>query len=160
MRGVLDAFEELDRVVWVADSFEGLPEGDLIKYPKESDFPFHDYPQLTVNESEVKRNFKKNGLLHKNRVRFLKGWFRDTLFEAPIDELSVLRLDGDLYESTTDALNVLYHKLSIGGWCIVDDYGCVPACAEAVRDFFSSIGQLMPDLQEIDWTGVYWKKVS
>ena len=42
-----------------------------------------------------------------DRVRFLEGWFRDTLPTAPIDQLAVLRLDGDLYESTMDALVAL-----------------------------------------------------
>ena len=55
------------------------------------------------------------------------GWFSDTLPGAPIDKLAVLRLDGDLYDSTTDALTNLYPKLSVGGFLIVDDY-IIPSC--------------------------------
>ena len=46
-----------------------------------------------------------------------------------------MRLDGDLYESTIQALTALYPKLSIGGFCLIDDYGAIPACAKAVHDF-------------------------
>jgi len=60
-------------------------------------------------------------------VRFLKGWFRDTLPSAPVKSLAVLRLDGDLYESTIDALTHLYPKLEKGGYAIIDDYGSVKA---------------------------------
>ena len=79
-------------------------------------------------------NFRRYGLLDQ-QVRFLKGWFRDTLPAAPIERLAILRLDGDLYESTIQALDGLYHKLSVGGFVIVDDYGNVPACRQAVDDF-------------------------
>ena len=46
-------------------------------------------------------------------MRFLEGWFADTLATAAIDRPAILRLDGDLYESTTDALTALYPKLSV-----------------------------------------------
>jgi O-methyltransferase len=59
-------------------------------------------------------------------VRFLPGWFRETLPSAPIKRLAVLRLEGDLYESTIVALDALYPKLSPGGFAIVDDYGAAP----------------------------------
>jgi O-methyltransferase len=60
--------------------------------------------------------------LPDDQVRFLPGWFKDTLRTAPIEKLSLIRLDGDLYESTIDAITALYPKLSIGGYLIVDDY--------------------------------------
>ena len=47
----------------------------------------------------------------------------------------MLRLDGDMYASTMDALEPLYDKVSPGGFVIVDDYGAMPACAEAVHDY-------------------------
>jgi len=65
---------------------------------------------------------------------FLEGWFKDTLPNAPIDKIAVLRLDGDMYESTIQALESLYHKVSAGGAVIIDDY-FLKACAEAVTDF-------------------------
>jgi O-methyltransferase len=56
---------------------------------------------------QVKANFEKYGLLDE-RVRFLKGWFSETLAKAPIERLAVLRLDGYVYGSTMEALNALY----------------------------------------------------
>jgi O-methyltransferase len=90
-------------------------------------------------------------------VRFLKGWFRDTLPGAPVERLAVLRLDGDLYESTMDALSSLYPKVSRGGYVIVDDYGDVPACRQAVQDYRQRHG-IEDEIMRIDWNGVFWMK--
>ncbi len=76
---------------------------------------------------------------------------------APIKKLALLRLDGDLYESTIQALEALYDKLSVDGYVIVDDYHVVKGCKEAVHDFCSMRG-FSPKLIEIDGVGVYWRK--
>jgi predicted O-methyltransferase YrrM len=78
-------------------------------------------PFLAVSREDVERNFAKYGLLD-DRVVFLQGWFKDTLPSAPIGKIALLRLDGDMYESTMDALQNLYPKLSPGGYCIIDDF--------------------------------------
>jgi O-methyltransferase len=72
-----------------------------------------------------------------DQVRFLKGWFKDTLPTAPIGAIAIMRLDGDYYESTMDALVNLYDKLSVGGYAIIDDYGedTWTYCRKAVDDF-------------------------
>jgi hypothetical protein len=90
------------------------------------------------------------------QVRFLKGWFCDTLPSAPIKKLAILRLDGDMYESTMDALSALYHKVSKGGYVIVDDYNCWPHCKQAVDDFREQHGIVDPVIP-IDDAAVYWK---
>ena len=69
----------------------------------------------------------------------------------------MLRLDGDMYESTMDALTNLYPKLSSGGFCIVDDFGAIPACKQAVDDYRERNG-IKETMVEIDWTGVFWRK--
>jgi len=90
------------------------------------------------------------------RVRFLEGWFADTLPSAPIERLAVIRLDGDMYGSTMQALEALYHRLSVGGFVIIDDYS-LPTCRSAVEDFRR--GHAISDpIEEIDWTGVFWRK--
>ena len=76
---------------------------------------------------------------------------------APVHRIAVLRLDGDMYESTWQALTSLYPKLSPGGFVIVDDYGAIPACRSAVDAYRVEFGISEP-LTEIDWTGVYWRK--
>ena len=155
MRGVLNAHGVKDRCVWLADSFEGLPLPDEAKYPADAGDKFHTYPELSVSLEQVKRNFEKYGLLD-DQVKFLKGWFKDTLPNAPIQKLALLRLDGDMYESTMDALQALYGKVSVGGYVIVDDYHVVAGCKRAVHDFLSE-RNLSPILEEIDGVGVYWK---
>jgi O-methyltransferase len=155
MKGYLDAWEMKSRRVWVADSFEGLPAPSL---PQDQghDFSAGRVPILAVSLDEVRENFRRYGLLDDS-VRFLKGWFRDTLPPAPIEKLAVLRLDGDLYESTMDALNALYHKVERGGFVIIDDYGDFEPCRRAVHEFRDRHGVSEP-IEGIDWTGKFWRK--
>jgi O-methyltransferase len=155
MKGALAAREVTDRVVWVADSFEGLPPPSG-RYEADAGSAWHKVDTLAVSQDEVEESFRRYGLLDDN-VRFLKGWFSETLPTAPIERLAVLRLDGDMYESTIDALNALYPKVSPGGYVIIDDYGCVPACRAAVSDYREANG-IGDEIHKIDWTGVYWRK--
>lgn len=156
MRGILKAYGVTDRRVWVADSFEGLPPPDRHRYPKDANAEFHKYKQLAVSLDEVRGNFERYGLLD-GQVRFLKGWFRDTLPTAPIEKLAVMRLDGDMYESTMDALVSLYPKLSPGGFVIIDDYNSVQACNAAVEDFRKERG-ITTALSLIAGCGAFWRK--
>jgi len=156
MRALLKVHDVRDRTVWVADSFQGLPPPRPDRYPSDRGIDLSHIKYLAVSREEVARNFERYGLLDA-QVRFLEGWFRDTLPSAPIDRLAVLRLDGDLYESTHDALVHLYPKLSPGGFLIVDDYGHVPACRQAVHDYREAHGITEP-IERVDYTGVYWQR--
>jgi O-methyltransferase len=154
MRGFLAAHGITDRIVWVADSFEGLPPPSL---PQDAAIDVSQARKdLSVSLDRVKALFERYGLLDE-RVRFLKGWFKDTLPDAPIARLALLRLDGDLYESTMDALNALYGKVSPGGYVIVDDYFSCPPCAEAVRDYRRHHG-VTDEIVVIDRQSVFWRK--
>ena len=106
----------------------------------------------------MKANFTRYGLLD-DQVHFLPGWFKDSLPTASIDRLAVLRADGDMYESTTQILTYLYPKLSVGGYCIIDDYGAVPACRQATDDYRRQRGVTEP-LKWIDWSGVFWQRTA
>jgi hypothetical protein len=157
LRAVLRAYGDPERCVWLADSFEGMPVPDAMNYPADGrDLLYLHNDHLAVSVETVKRNFAKYGLLDE-RVRFLTGWFRDSLPNAPIDRISLLRLDGDLYESTMDILRNLYHKVSPGGYVIVDDYGALDSCRAAIQDFRTHNDIAQP-IVSIDWTGVYWRK--
>jgi O-methyltransferase len=145
MRAILKVHGVTDRLVWVADSFAGLPPPDLARYPLDRGITLHQFPQLAITLERVRDNFRRYGLLDE-QVRFLKGWFRDTLPDAPIERLAVLRLDGDLYESTIQALDGLYDRLSAGGYVIVDDYGNVAGCRQAVHDFRALLADHPPSL--------------
>lgn len=154
MRGVLMAHEDPARRVWVADSFAGLPkpqsERDTI------DLSADERPELVVPLPRVQANFARFDLLD-DRVHFLEGWFRDTLAGAPIEQIAVLRLDGDLYESTRQTFDALYDRVVPGGFVIVDDYGVLPECRQCVDDFRAERGITDP-ITTIDWTGVRWRK--
>ncbi len=155
MAGILEAWGAHDRTVWVADSFKGLPRPNSTSYPKDKGLRFDKVQGLAISREQVEANFRRYGLL-SSRVKFLEGWFKDTLPNAPIERLALLRLDGDLYESTIQALEALYPKLQSGGYCIVDDYS-IEACASAVNDYRTKYAVSEP-IVEVDWTGVYWRK--
>jgi hypothetical protein len=155
MRAVLKAYGITDRTIWVADSFEGLPAPNADKYPQDAGDPHHTIKFLAVSLEQVKANFAKYGLLD-GQVKFLKGWFKDTLPQAPVGQLALIRLDGDMYESTMDGLKNLYPKLAVGGYLIVDDY-VLKGCREAVHDFRSAQG-IHDEIIDIDGTGAYWRR--
>ncbi len=156
MRGVLRALDDRDRRVWVADSFEGLPAPAADAHPTDVGIDWSHVEVLKVGADQVRDNFARYGLLD-DRVRFLEGWFADTLPDAPIEQLSVLRLDGDLYGSTMDALRALEPRVSSGGFVIVDDYGGWEPCRAAVDDYRAEHGITAP-IRTVDWTGVWWRK--
>ena len=165
MRGVLKAHGVTNRTVWVADSFEGLPTPDAEEFPLEAKVQQGPviqkaYNNLAVSLDQVKQNFQAYGLLD-DRVRFLKGWFKDSLPSAPIAALSILRLDGDFYESTRDSLSSLYDRVSVGGYVIVDDYGedTWTYCRRAVDEFRRDRNIDVP-LLPVDSKCFYWKKAA
>jgi len=155
MKGVLAAYGDETRNVWLADSFRGLPPPDAKSYPADQDWNLNRHRELAVSLQDVQANFAAYGLLDE-RVRFLEGWFKDTLPKAPVNRLAVLRLDGDLYESTIQVLDALYAKLSAGGFLIVDDYFLKP-CRAAIEDFRRANG-VTDTILQIDRMSVYWRK--
>ena len=153
MRAVLRAYQITDRKVWVADSFAGLPEIDSLQ----ETFAWH-RSDMAVSLETVKNNFARYGLLD-GQVGFLKGFFSETLPMAPIRQLSILRVDADLYESTRDVLRNLYSALSIGGYAIFDDYRNLPDCRRAIDEFRREQG-IEEEICRIDERAVYWQKLA
>lgn len=159
MRAALEAYGDEARRVWAADSFCGLPPPDAARYPADAGDVHHSFDALSAGGVQAVQDvFRRYGLLD-DRVRFLVGWFSETLPAAPIEEVAVLRLDGDMYESTVQALDALYPKVTDGGFCIVDEYHALESCKQAVLDYRAEHGVTDPIL-EIDGTGVYWQKVT
>ncbi|WP_246740584.1 TylF/MycF/NovP-related O-methyltransferase [Bradyrhizobium sp. LCT2] len=153
-RAILMAHHQPTRRVFVADSFRGLPPPDPENYPADTNDPHSTFAALSVSREEVERNFRRYGLLDENVV-FVEGWFKDSLPTAPIEKIAVLRLDGDMYESTIQALNALYHKVSPGGFVIIDDY-ILKNCAQAV-DNFRSTHRIDAPLSAVDGAAVWWQ---
>ena len=150
MASILEAYQS-EKKVWVCDSFQGMPMPIDRRDPDWSD-----KRDLAISLSEVKAHFHKHGVLQ--RALFVKGWFEETL-PGPIGQLSLLRVDCDLYSSTIAVLEALYPKLSPGGYVIIDDYNgpATPVCKEAVDDYRRDHGIVTP-LEIVDWCAVYWRK--
>jgi O-methyltransferase len=155
-RAVLKAYGVTDRKVILADSFEGLPPPNGKTYPADKGATWHKMAPLAVSLEHVQENFKKFDFID-DQVVFLKGWFKDTMPLVKSKEIAVLRLDGDMYESTITVLDALFDKVTRGGWVIVDDYDWVPACKQAVTDFLLR-RKLSPEILPIDGVGVYFQK--
>ena len=159
MRGLLKALGDTTRTVWVADSFQGLPDPDPTISPL--DAISHEFLKIiggfSVSLSAVQDNFRAYDLLDR-QVRFLAGWFSDTLATAPVQNLALLRLDADYYESTMDALEPLYPKLSSGGFIIIDDYGIYNLGARLAVDEFRSRHDIRQPLVSVNECISYWEK--
>lgn len=159
MRGLLRAYGDGRRQVWLADSFQGLPEPDPEVSPL--DAISHEFLRviggLACSQEEVAENFGRFDLLDR-RVRFLPGWFQDTLPSAPIQTLALIRLDADYYESTRQALEALYARLSPGGFVIVDDYGSAGLGARRAVDDFRRQQSIRAKLRGVNENIAYWEK--
>ncbi|HWA33331.1 MAG TPA: TylF/MycF/NovP-related O-methyltransferase [Cyclobacteriaceae bacterium] len=157
MKAVLNVLDS-DKNVWLADSFEGLPKPNTDLYPDDAGLDFSETEELKVSAEEVRANFEKYNLLD-DKVKFVKGWFKDTLPGLKVDKISLMRLDGDLYESAWDSITNLYPKLSVGGFVIVDDWGLGPATQKALQTYRKQHG-IHDEIIDIDGSGVYWRRSS
>jgi len=155
LKAILNRFGDTTRNVWLADSFQGLPKPTAEADQEKAGYDLAECDFMKVSLEQVKANFERFGLLD-DRVKFLKGWFCDTLPTAPIQQLALLRLDGDLYDSTRDALQAMYHRVAPGGFIVVDDYGTWNGCRVAVDEFRRAQG-ITAEISEIDHTGVFWR---
>ncbi|MEA2999604.1 MAG: O-methyltransferase [Sphingomonadales bacterium] len=157
LRGLQVAHGEAGRRLWVVDSFEGVPPptaepdrayGINLEEARQ--------PWIACDLASVREHFRRYGLLGPE-VRFVPGLVEDTLPGAPIGDLALLRLDVDLYSATEQCLESLYDKLVPGGFLIVDDYGALQCCRDAVDGFRARRGIAEP-IERIDNTGIYWRK--
>jgi hypothetical protein len=156
-RAVLRSLNEGGRMSYVCDSFKGLPPGDKKLHPRDRGWNL--FPYLEESAEEVAKNFRESGVLDSNVV-FAKGFFNETMppLASRIKRLAVMRLDGDMYESTVDVLYHLYDKLGVGGYVIIDDWFGFPA-KTACEDFFR-VHNINPEINVIDETAAYWKKTK
>lgn len=149
---------QMDGKVYACDSFKGVPEPDLENFPlDEGDYHYED-KELAVSLDEVKSYFEDSDLMEG--VVFVEGWFKDTMpkLKDEIKTIGILRLDGDMYESTMEVLDNLYDKVSIAGFVIVDDYG-LDRCRWAIDDFVKK-RNIFTDLKHVEHTQiVMWQKI-
>jgi O-methyltransferase len=131
------------RTHYLFDSFKGLPpankelDGDrAVAYQTDKASPWY------FDNCRAERSFAETAmsLSHAGEVRFMPGWFNETLKDfAPKEPIAVLRLDGDWYESTMVCLTVLYPHVTTNGLVLIDDYFAWDGCSRAVHDYLSKI---------------------
>ncbi len=160
MRATLDSLGAHDRTVWVADSFQGFPRPDEQDARADRDLESHmdeiDFPFSTLQT--VQGYFARFGC--ERGVRFVPGFFEDTLDGLRGRRWSLVRLDADTYKATRLALEALYPGLAIGGYLILDDYfhPLLPeSCRKAVDEFRRDHAITEP-IEQIDWTGARWRR--
>lgn len=147
-----------NKTIYALDSFEGIP------LPSNKDDQMPGIQMLTKTEQmmlpdpghqvlvssgatvvplpDVVQHIKNSGV-NWNKILFVKGWFEEVLPEFDCPPISILRLDGDLYNSTYVCLKYLYPKVIQGGLVIIDDIQ-LPGCEAAVNDYFNDTNQIMP----------------
>jgi O-methyltransferase len=155
MRATLDSLGATDRSVWVADSFEGFPPPDPKRFPADRDLDLSDVDFLAVPLDQVQAYFSRFGC--ERGVRFVPGFFAQTLPALRGRRWSLVRIDSDSYEATWIALESLYPSLVEGGYAIVDDYPLVEECRRAVDDFRRK-NDITEPMERIDWIGVRWRR--
>lgn len=139
--------------IWAFDSFEGIPLAGIYDEQQPGiGKPQHDTAApiqerlvssgITSHSVEnVKENLIKLGLPIDN-IHFIKGWFQGTLPVTAVPPISLLRLDGDLYESTLVCLQYLFPKVISGGVVIIDDYA-LSGCRKAVKYYFKTLPKMI-----------------
>ena len=159
MRAALDSLGAGERTVWVADSFQGFAPSDPVANAGEyaatlepylAVFDFLSAPLGTVEEA-----FARLGCAEG--TRFVPGFFADTLPGLQGRRWSLIRLDADTYDATLLALRCLYPGLAVGGYLLIDDYGALEECREAVERFRSEHDIAEP-IETVDWTAVRWRR--
>lgn len=143
-----------DRQYFLFDSFEGLPparedlDGAWVVAVQSNTKSPHHHNNCAAAQEEAAAAMKLSGTPSFSLV---KGWFNETLPRfVPPCEIAILRLDGDLYESTRVCLENLYPHVAPGGIVIVDDYNSWNGCARAVHEYLARIGtpNAVPRLRE------------
>ena len=157
-----------NRKIWAFDSYEGIPmagefdteQAGIGAITHDKFAPINDRlvsSGVTCHSVEnVQGNFAKWGI-STNNVEFVKGWFQNTLpeYSKLIEKIAILRLDGDLHESTLVSLEYLYPKVVKGGIVIIDDYA-LEGCRVAVSQYFESIKKTLPEMTNVDGFGVHY----
>jgi O-methyltransferase len=156
LRGILAANGVRARKIYVADSFKGVPPPQPELYPADRGDTLYRHSELAVPLDAVKANFARYGLLD-DQVVFVEGLFSDTLPSLQCGSFALIRLDGDLYESTYLALQHLHPKLSAGGFAIIDDFGVAAGCRQAVLDYRAQ-QRIDAPIHQVDRSGIWWRK--
>ena len=145
------------RTIWLFDSFKGLPRAGEKDGELERKNYFEGWNKGDVRK--VHQVFNKVGV-PLTSVNIVPGWFDTTLVKADLDQIAILHIDADWYESVKLVLDVFYRKVVPGGFVILNDYGTWSGCDRALADFLeeNNIGDV--DLKIVEpSTGAYFQKI-
>lgn len=142
--GMIAAIAELagkDKIVHLFDSFEGLPPAKEIDGKKALQWQADTDSPGYHNNCTAEDKFAIAALKKANHVNYqlYKGWFQDTLSSYKGNRISILRLDGDWYDSVKECLLKFFPLVTKGGIVIIDDYYAWDGCAKAVHDYLSEV---------------------
>ena len=109
MKALLTAHGDKKRRVWLFDTYAGIPKS--VKKSSSSEEVDNWSNRHMATKNQVRSVFMRYGLLDTN-VKFVRGTFHDTLSTQAPRKYSLIRFDGDTYESTVDALELAYSRLA------------------------------------------------
>jgi hypothetical protein len=139
---------------YLYDTFDGMSdptENDISPKGQRADLLLKNLPKNEENHiwafapiEKVRRNVESLGY-PTEKIKFIKGKVEDTIPQTIPDQIALLRLDTDWYESTKHELIHLYPLLAPGGVLILDDYGYWAGARKAVDEFFETLA-VKPEL--------------
>lgn len=142
----------LDRKIWLFDSFQGLPQPTEKDGQKAQACCWWCHGDL----SKVEEVFEKLSI-PETRTRIVKGWFHDTFPSVDIQDIALLHIDADWYESVKLCFERFYDSVRPGGFIVIDDYGHWEGARRATNEFLETRG-INARLTKVDYTGRYFQK--
>lgn len=142
-----------NKLIHAFDSFEGIPnpsnkddqmpgikyfsEEERLLLPNPGEQILETTGMTSVSVDDFKKHMIDSGAGLDN-LEIHRGWFEETLPNNTVGDIAILRLDGDLYNSTFVCLKHLFPKVIKGGIVILDDWE-LPGSREAFYDYFTSV---------------------
>jgi len=152
-----DAGGRNERLIWLYDSFEGLPPPGVNDGESVVEYYYQGLCKGSIEN--VKGIFTKLAVPFDN-VKIIKGWIDDTLVVKAISQVVLLHIDTDWYESVKSSLNHFYDKVVFGGFIVIDDFLFHEGCRLAVLDFLKEKGvESKTRIIKVDRSAVYFQKV-
>ena len=151
---VLKKFQT-EKEIYLYDTFEGMtePQDIDLSYKGKSAKEIYDKSNnqwCYSSIEEVKNNLSKIEYNNK-KLHFVKGKVEDTIPDTLPENISILRLDTDWYESTKHEMKYLFPKLVKGGILIIDDYGHWSGCKKAIDEYLEE-NNIKMFLNRVDYT--------
>ena len=136
-----------ERKIFALDSFEGFPEptefDQSLRNPKKGEWSFSPNNEFKYSPDSLAKILEFAEV--DSDIEFVKGFFDKTTQNLSVENIAILHLDGDLYDSVKSPLDNLWQKVSVGGLIVIDDYlfeesdnECWPGARKAVMDFLET----------------------